>query len=191
MRTIFDAGPQRKMVWFATLVTLGTGGALIWLGERLIRTYGLGAGEGGVLKPLAQRILLGGSFAAAGAACIIGILVYLWCYVSRIEEDHAGDAFRVTVLWPFGGRQRMVGPGDVARASYSDGVYHARGLRVNAPWYSLRLRGRRLPLIIDDQGSRLDEHALDRLLYGEPPALDERRPTRKYQKQLARQRRRR
>ena len=187
MRTIFDAGPQRKMVWFATLVTLGTGGALIWLGEWLIRTYGLNAAEGGVLKPLGQRILLGGSFAAAGAACIIGILVYLRCYVSRIEADDAGDAFRVTVLWPFGRGQRMVGPDDVARASYDDGIF----MNVEAPWHSLRLHGRRLPLIIDDQGSLLDEHALDRLLYGEPPAGEERNPTRKFQKQLARQRRRR
>lgn len=187
MRTIFDAGPQRKMVWFATLVTLATGGVLIWLGEWTIRTYGLNPAEGGVLRPLSQRVLLGGSFAAAGAACIIGILVYLRCYVSRIEEDETGDAFRVTVIWPFGWRQRMVGPGDVARASYNDGVF----MNVDAPWHSLRLRGRRLPLIIDDQGSLLDEFALDRLLYGAPPALEEQKPTRKYQKQLARQRRRR
>lgn len=187
MRTIFDAGPQRKMVWFATLVTLVTGAVLIWLGEWLIRTYGLGAAEGGVLKPLAQRILLGGSFAAGGAACIIGILVYLRCYVSRIEADDASDAFRVTVIWPFGWRRRMVGQGDVARASYSNGVF----MNVDAPWYSLRLRGRRFPLIVDVQGDFPDQHALDRLLYGEPPAVVARKPTRKFQKQLARQRRRR
>jgi hypothetical protein len=187
MRTIFDAGPQRKMVWFATLVTLGTGGALIWLGEWLIRTYGLNAAEGGVLKPLAQRILLGGSFVAFGAACIIGILIYLWCYVSRIEADDAGDAFRITVLWPFGWRQRVVGPDDVARASYNIGIF----MNVDAPWSSLRLRGRRLPFIIDEQGDFHDEHAVDRLLYGPPAAVEERKPTRKFQKQLARQRRRR
>jgi len=187
MRTIFDAGPQRKMVWFATVIALLGGGVLIWLGEWMIRTYGLNPVEGGVLKPLWQRILLGGSFAAFGAACIVGMLVYLWCYVSRIEEDDAGDAFRITVLWPFGGRRRMVRPDDVARASYNDGVY----MNVNAPWSSLRLRGRRLPFIIDAQGDFPDEHALDRLLHVPPAAVVERRPTRNYQKQLDRQRRRR
>ncbi|HEV3051131.1 MAG TPA: hypothetical protein VGX50_12530, partial [Longimicrobium sp.] len=57
---------------------------------------------------------------------------------------------------------------DVVRAGFNDGISHAGGISVNAPWYSLRLRGRRFPLIIDLQGDFLDQRAVDRLLDGEP-----------------------
>lgn len=186
MRTIFDAGPQRKMVWFAFFVTLITGAALIWLGEWSIRTYGLTPVEGGVLKPLWQRILLGGSMIAAGVAMIVGFVVYLHCYAARIEADDAGDGFRVTVIWPFGRRARMVGADDVAGSGYNVGIF----MSVDAPWSSLRLHGRRLPFIIDEQGDFPDPDAVNRLLDGEPEPVPERKPTRKFQKHLARQRRR-
>lgn len=173
------------MVWFAGFVTLVTGVALAWLGAWSIRTYGLSPVEGGVLRPLVQRILLGGSFIAAGVAMIAGFVVYLRCYVARIEADDAGEGFRITVIWPFGRRTRMVGPDEVARSSYGDG----RTMNVDAPWSSLRLRGRRLPFIVDQQGDFPDEYAVDRLIEGEPePAVAKRRPTRKYQKFLDRQR---
>ena len=189
MRTIFDAGPQRWKIWFVVVLSLVGGGALVWLGGWLFQSYGLQPMEGGVLKPLGTRILLGGGFGAAGLAIIFGILLYLYCYVARIEADDAGPGFRVTLAAP--GRKLIIDPDDVVRAGYNDGVSHAGDISVNAPWYSLRLRGRRLPLIVDLQGDFLDQHALDRLLYGEPPAVEERKPTRKFQKQLARQRRRR
>jgi hypothetical protein len=189
MRTIFDAGPQRKMVWFAAFCTLVTGVVLIWLGEWSIRTYGLSPVEGGVLKPLVQRVLLGGSFIAAGVAMIAGFVVYLHCYVARIEEDTAGGGFRLTVLWPFGGRQRTVMLDDVAAYSYNVGFSRAGGITVNAPWSGLRLHGRRLPFIIDEQGDFPVPYAVDRLLEGVQPPVEERTPTRKYRKQLARRRR--
>jgi hypothetical protein len=191
MRVVFDAGPQRKRVWFGALVTLVTGGVLIWLGEWTIRTYGLTPVEGGVLRPLMQRVLLGGSFIAAAVAMIVGFVVYLHCYVARIEEHDEDDGFRLTVIWPFGSRQRTVQPDDVAGASYNHGFSRAGGMVVNAPYFSLRLRGRRLPFIIDEQGDFPHRDAVDRLLAGESrPGHVEPGRTRKYQKHLARQRRR-
>ena len=171
MRTIFDAGRQRWKIWFAVLISLLCGGVLIWLGGYTLQSYGLEPVDGGVLKPLVSRILLGGAFALFGAAIVAGILVYLWCYVTRIEVDDAGDGFHIAVA---GTRRRLsIQPGDVVRAGFHEGRSHAGGISVNAPWYSVRLRGRRLPLIVDLQGEFLDEHAVGRLIEGEPaPVLE-------------------
>jgi hypothetical protein len=189
MRIIFDAGPQRKMVWFAAFCTLVTGVVLIWLGEWSIRTYGLSPMEGCVVKPLLQRVLLGGSFIAAGVAMMAAFVVYLHCYVARIEEDAANGAFRLTVIWPFGRRQRTVRLEDVVRYTYNVGFSRAGGITVNAPWSGLHVHGRRLPFIIDEQGDFPVAYAVDRLLEGVQPPVEERKPTRNYQKYLARQRR--
>lgn len=164
MRVIFDAGPQRWKVWFVVLISLLCGGVLVWLGGYLFTSYGLEPSDGGVLKPLPTRILMGTVFGGAGLAIITGILVYLQCYVTRIQADAGG--FLVTLAGP--GRPLAVGFDDVVRVGFNDGISHADGISVNAPWHSLRLRGRRLPLIVDMQGDFVDEAAVDRLLDGEP-----------------------
>jgi len=43
-------------------------------------------------------------------------------------------------------------------------------MSVNAPWTSLRLQGRHLPLIIDEQGDFHDEAALRQLAAGRTAA---------------------
>lgn len=166
MRVIFDAGRQRWKIWFVVLISLATGGALVVLGGWMIQSYGLHPAEGGVLKPLATRLLLGLGFGGSGLAIIAGILLYLQCYVFRIEGDEDTGEFRVALA----GLRLTIRAEEVVRAGFNDGVAHAGGISVNAPWYSVRLRGRRLPLIIDLQGDFLDERAVDRLLKGEPAA---------------------
>ncbi|HEU4885737.1 MAG TPA: hypothetical protein VFT45_26110 [Longimicrobium sp.] len=177
MRVIFDAGPQRWKIWFVLLICLICGGGMIFAGGNMLMNYGMQPEDGGVLKPLASRMLMGGVFALPGAALIAAILLYLQLYVTRIEEDDVGDGFRVTVAG-FGSPQTL-SLDDVARVSYNEGISHAGGMSVNAPWYSLRLRGRRFPLIVDMQGDFHDEPAVDRLIRGEPPLLIDRRPNRK------------
>lgn len=165
MRVIFDAGPQRWKIWFVGLISLATGGALVMLGGWLFQSFGLHPDDGGVLKPLSTRILFSLAWVVPGLAIVAAMLAYLQCYVTRIEADEAGE-YRVTVAGF--GRGLRFGDDAVARAGFNDGISHAGGISVNAPWYSLRLRGRRLPLIIDLQGDFLDERAVDRLLDGAP-----------------------
>lgn len=172
MRVIFDAGPQRWKIWFVLLICLLCGGGMVFAGGYMLLNYGMQPEDGGVLKPLASRMLMGGVFALPGAAIVAAILLYLQLYVTRIEEVEAGDGFRVTVAGF--GSPRTIHPADVAGSGYNDGVSHAGGMSVNAPWYSVRLRGRRFPLIVDMQGDFLDERAVHRLIDGktrEPAAL--------------------
>jgi hypothetical protein len=164
MRVVFDAGPQRWKIWFILLVCLICGGGMIFAGGYMLLNYGMQPEDGGVLKPLASRMLMGGLLALPGAALIAAILLYLQLYVTRIEEDDGGDGFRVTVAG-FGSPRTLNGA-DVAGVSYHDGISHAGGMSVNAPWYRLRLRGRRFPLIVDMQGDFRDERAVDRLVKG-------------------------
>lgn len=170
MRTIFDAGPQRWKIWFVVLICLICGGGMVFAGGYMLLNYGMQPEDGGVLKPLTSRMLMGGVFALPGLAIIAAILLYLQLYVTRIEEDEVGDGFRVTIAG--------FGPGltidrhDLARVRYNDGISHAGGISVNAPWYSLRLRDRRFPLIVDMQGDFLDQNAVERLIDGRPkPAV--------------------
>lgn len=165
MRVIFDAGPQRWKIWFVTLISLAAGVGLVGMGGWMSQTYGLHPMEGGVLRPLSTRMLWGVAWAVPGLAIIAGIVAYLQCYVTRIEADDAGG-YRVTVAGF--GRGLEFGLNAVTRAGFNDGVSNAGGISVNAPWYSVRLRGRRLPLIVDLQGDFLDEHAVDRLIEGKP-----------------------
>lgn len=164
MRVIFDAGPQRWKIWFVLLICVicGAGGLLV--GGYMLLNYGLHPDDGGVLKPLTSRILMGSAFALPGAAILAAILLYLQLYVTRIEEDDADDGFRVTVAGF--GHPRTIHPQDVAGLGYNDGISNAGGISVNAPWYSLRLHGRRFGLIIDLQGDFIDQPAVERLLEG-------------------------
>jgi hypothetical protein len=179
MRVIFDAGPQRWKLWFVLPLGLFCGGLLAWMGVDMFLSYGLDPFDGGVLKPLLTRVLLGTGFTASGLAIIAGILLYPHLYVTRIEEDDGGDGFRVTTAGL--GKLRMVEPDDVVSASHHEGRSHAGGIVVNAPWSGLRLHGRRFPLIIDEQGDFLDPGAVYRLVDGLPKPELIPRPKRKLQ----------
>ncbi|HYR10317.1 MAG TPA: hypothetical protein VEQ60_21260 [Longimicrobium sp.] len=169
MRTIFDAGSQRWKIWFVVLICLLCGGGLLFPGGYLLLNYGLHPDDGGVLKPLMSRILMGAVFVVPGMAIIAAILLYLRCYVMRIEADDVEEgAYRIALAAP--GQALTIGHDDIARAGYNEGISHAGGISVNAPWYSLRLCGRRFPLIIDLHGDFLDRRAVDRLIEGKMPS---------------------
>jgi hypothetical protein len=164
MRVVFDAGPQRWKIWFVVLICVICGGGMVFAGGYLLLNYGMQAEDGGVLKPLTSRILMGGVFALPGLAIIAAIGLYLQLYVTRIEANEEGDGFRVTVAGA--GAPQTINPADIVGSGYNDGISHAGGISVNAPWYSLRLRGHRFPLIIDLQGDFHDQHAVERLIEG-------------------------
>lgn len=176
MRVIFDAAGQRWKVWFAVPLLFLCGVGFAFVGVFFYTSYGLDPIDGGVLKPLITRVLLGGLHAGGGMALMIFTLLYLQCYVTRIEVD-GGDTFRVSIAGA--GRGPTIRARDVVGAGFNDGVAHAGGIAVNAPWYTLRLRGRRLPLIVDLQGDFRDPRAVDRLMAGQPAPAAVEKPARK------------
>jgi hypothetical protein len=87
-----------------------------------------------------------------GAGGAIGIIVYGWCYVTRAVWDPEAGRRRLTLLGFFVPVRVEIPPADEPRYRHSHGFSRAGGIIVNAPYYSIRLPGRRLPFIVDLQG---------------------------------------
>ncbi|OUC05910.1 hypothetical protein RY27_24340 [Litorilinea aerophila] len=97
--------------------------------------------------------------AVLGLAFAGGSRLYARCYVARLEVDEKREALHVyTVGWLGALRQERY-PLEALRLRSVRSRRHSgrtpplwRGPVVDAPWRSLRLPGRRLPLILDEQG---------------------------------------
>ena len=85
--------------------------------------------------------------------------IYAACYVESIEvdKDNAEAIYHTVTL--FGTRAHTVFAREIesrtrneGKANYSSPAAGVIVPRVNAPWTSVRVRGRRLPFIIDGQG---------------------------------------
>jgi hypothetical protein len=148
---LFRAGRQVTMVWLVNGLALLCAAGSSWAGVYLAQNYGLEPADGGVLHPLPVRLIMGGTVASLGLSFLGGMLVYARCYVVQIQQV-AQDTLQFGLLWP--GLEVRVQKADLAGTASHAGVTQGR-IPVNAPWLALRLRGRRLPLIVDEQGEWL------------------------------------
>ena len=163
MQTIHRVGGKtigwRLMAPFCVLC----GVALAAMGLSALTGYGFeGDPEG--LPSLPARILGGGFFLAMGLGIAVGSLLYGPCYVSRVEVDREAGLARFSVTGFVRGWSITVRPEDIVSARDHDGHYDSGRTVVNAPWTTVRLRGRRLPLIVDQQVAYEDFEALHQLL---------------------------
>lgn len=161
---IYDAGPQatrvRALLWFSLLCAAGA----VWAGVGLARTYGLSPGDGGVLAPLPVRLAWGGGVAAVGVGFAVGMWVYRECYVARAEVDEAAGTLHLRLVGYVGSPVRVVPVQSVRGSRYHPGHANYGGVAVNAAWDTVRVEGRRLPLIVDAQGDVLDRERAGRYL---------------------------
>lgn len=150
----------RALSWFLLLVGL----ACLWWGCHLAHTYGLSPGDGGVLRPLPQRLAWGGFVALFGLVCIVGMDVYGRQYIARAWVDEPAQRVRfATVRW-LGSGLVEVPAQDVLGSSYQRGRLRTPSHTVDAPFHFVRLRGRRLPYILDGQGRFLHPALVNRWL---------------------------
>ena len=75
------------------------GGA--WWGVDLAQTWGLREADGGVLKPLWQRVTLGAGLALLGVSFLAGMLVYLRFYIIGIDVEDEGQTVVIRRFAPF------------------------------------------------------------------------------------------
>jgi len=165
MALVYDAGWQGKKVRALTWLLLAAGAVFFWLAFL----------EPAVLPPpeveTAGERLFAKVFAmVTGVATAGGILLYGRCYISRLEVEDDGT-LRVRTLTPFGSPEHVFHPDDIVSRVYRDGYLRANGQTVNAPWFTVRVRGRRLPLILDLQGDILDAVRTEQALGIEPGEL--------------------
>ncbi len=164
MVDIYRAGFQltkvKAMMILAALVALA---GLYW-GWSLFNSVGLspGDGYGGVLAPVGVRLAWGLTVAALGLAFLAGMWVYGRHYATRIRYDQAADALHVETLEFLANRNKVYSVADVVGAGYQHGRVEGEG--VKAPWFTLRVQGRRWPLVVDAQGIFPDRELAERLL---------------------------
>ena len=163
MEPIYLAGGQAWKVRLVQCITVALSPVALWAGWEITRSYGLHPTEGGELAPLPLRLVLGGFVAMLGAGFLLGIWVYGRCYVLEAAVDETRGVLGITLAGLFL-RSRMEVPLDAVESSaFHEGRMNTGSHSVNAPWTSVRLRGRPLPLIIDAQGEfihpdRMSEH---------------------------------
>ena len=161
MTEIFRAGSQlikvKAMIAFSGLCAAG---AFYW-GWDLFNTYGIRPADGGALAPLGVRLAWGLGVAGLGLAFFAGMWVYGRLYATRIDHHRTTDRLHVRTLEFFASREHVYRAGDVEGSTYHTGE-NVRG--VDAPWFTLRIRGRRMPLIVDARGRFPDRELARRLL---------------------------
>lgn len=164
MTTIYDAGAQaakvRGLLWFSLACAAGS----VWAGVGLARTFGLAPEAGGVLAPLPVRLAWGIGVASIGLAFLAGMLVYARCYAARVQADDAGRTLHVSRVGFLGGSTLVVPAERVRGSEFHPGHADYGGVSVSAAWNTVRVEGRRLPLIVDTQGDVLDPGRASRFL---------------------------
>jgi hypothetical protein len=166
METIFEVGGHRPalirgMMPFCSLLMGVPMVAAGWL----FLSPGNGEGEDAALTgPHWLGILFGLAFLLGGVAIAIGSWLYGAAYVTRIEVDREQERARFSVLGWVRGWSFTLRPDDIVSGRYHAGNLDTGRHRVHAPWTTVRIRGRRLPLIVDAGALKADWLALDRLL---------------------------
>jgi hypothetical protein len=168
---IFRAGWQAiKVRAIQAVVLLGMMPAAVWGAVAAARTFGLHATEGRALAPWPVRYGLAAFLLAVGVGAGIGMIVYGWCYVTRAVWDPEAGCTRLTLAGLFVPIHRDV-PASTAAGAFRHGQKQTGDMTISAPWYSVRIPGRRLPFILDAQGEFLRPRLVDQVLLGGTSAL--------------------
>jgi hypothetical protein len=133
----------------------------------LSTSYGLAPGDGGQLRPLAQRLQAAVLVGLAGLLPMLAMAVYMRCYLIRL--DRRGDRLQAVAIGLFAPVRRELAVAQVRRVRAHDGRFHAGGVAVDAPWISVYVAGRWLPYLVDLQADRVDAAAIARLVRGGEP----------------------
>jgi hypothetical protein len=186
-RLVFDSARQGLKVWLLTwLMAAGAAATLYW-GWDLLRTYGLSPGDGGVLRPLGQRIAMGAFVGSLGPIFFGGMLVFNRHYVDRIMRLGA-DRLRIRMMGLILRREYDVSISE-AQIGKVRGLYDPNdlltlvntmvsGFVINTPYRTIRVPFRRWPVILDLQGEMRARKARSGPDERPSPAKDPGRPKR-------------
>ncbi len=127
----------------------------------LAHNYGLSPGDGGVLRPLGERLLVAGIVMLIAFVFLAGIVIYLRRYLIRIELR--GDQVELTVIGVLSPFVITVDRDQIRSARYFHGNFSARGLVVRAPWITLKVAGFAIPFVVDMQALHVLKDDISRL----------------------------
>jgi hypothetical protein len=160
METIF-LGSRTRRLRALRLACLAFAAGCLWWGWSLAQQFGLAPGDGGILRPAAERYLWAAAVVSIGLAFLGVMLLACDRYVTRIDIDRQRAI--ITTLGAFRGKSRVHLLSEFSRSTWHRGVLRA-GVSVNAPWLSLYASGSRLPYLIDAQADGFDRRRLEALV---------------------------
>lgn len=175
---VFRAAGQLVKVRFMMLLSLATLIGTTYAGANLIQHYGQAPGDGGVLKPLPERIALGAFVFSLGAAFAGGMWLYGKFYVAGIDFDDRQQTLYLDTVEFFGTKPHAIELSNILDHNDHAGqfdltAFDPSSIAVNAPWKSVRLGGWKLPLIIDAQGEILHQELFEKLFENEVELVEE------------------
>ncbi len=153
---------QALKVRIVYLVVVLGGLAMIVAGVNICLSWGLATADGGILKPLPQRLAFGGGLAGLALVLIAGMHYYLLRYIVSMRRD--GSQLYIRTAAQLRGPGHVFAAGDVVSLDYHAGKTLTYKAYVNAPWKKMRIRGVRLPFIIDMQAEYINKAELEKLL---------------------------
>jgi hypothetical protein len=167
MRLIYSAGKQaikcRIIMWLLLASAMGS----ITYGWYLFQSSGMNCGAM-TLEALPDRLIWALGVSTLGIACAVGIWYFGRIYIAQILVDEGHQNLEIQTL-SFLGFHRFITPVEqVGADKYHPGQLDiANGQSTDAPWCSVRIAGRRLPLLLDAQGMSNDVKLLRELLHKE------------------------
>lgn len=131
-------------------------------GWMIFQSFGLSPADGGVLRPVGERMMFGGAVVLLGLVLFGGMLLYASLYL--IELRRTDEVLEVTTIGLISDRSRTLLVADVGELNYHAGrMFTPRGHNVDAPWLTMPVRGRLLPYVIDVQAEHVDRPELQAL----------------------------
>lgn len=149
---------------------LVAGSALWWIGWSwwaydLGRGFGLAPVDGGALRPPSERLAVAALVWLTGFVPFAGMVAYSQIYLTRIERLR--DEVCLTLLGILRPRTLRFRPSAFGGGAEYEGKMSAR-VSVNAPWMTLRVRGRLLPFVVDLQAEHVNVSAIRALARRKP-----------------------
>ena len=165
---VFRAGAQLVKVRFIMLLSLAALIGSTCAGVNLVQHFGQAPGDGGVLKPLPERIAMGAFVFSLGAIFAGSMWLYGKFYVASIDFDDREQKLYLNTVEFFGTKRHAISLENILDSNEHAGQLDLTdedpsSISVNAPWKSVRLGGWRLPVIIDTQGKILHQELFKKL----------------------------
>lgn len=167
---LFKNRYQARKVQIVLWVSLAVCALAFYAGWEIFKTFGLSPGDGGILRPISQRIAFGAFVASLGAAFASAMMLYASLYVLRVKRDGDDITFETMSPWGVGTKTHQYTPSQIGKSRTHKGrsiVPRFDGsllaMRVNAPWKSLYVHDRRFPFLLDLQAEQINEPAIRKL----------------------------
>jgi hypothetical protein len=154
----YRAGTQVRKIVGLTVFAVACAAGAAWWGLDLGQSWGLAEADGGVLKPLWQRMVLGSVLTILGLSFPAGMFTYWSRYIVRLDLEDGGRTLRIGRLAPFPSLRlpvEQVKIGDQVQTGHGGefSLASARMSSVQAPWLWVEIRGWRWPLVLDLRGT--------------------------------------